>query len=71
MSRKQSELVPSGNLNDYLTIQEAATLLGVSAPTLRNWDRQGKLRAIRHPINGYRLYKRADLERLLDDLKQR
>ena len=52
-------------LKDYLTVGEAASLLGVSATTLRNWDRSGKLRAHRHPINGYRLYRREDLEALL------
>ncbi|MFO7166402.1 MAG: helix-turn-helix domain-containing protein [Chloroflexota bacterium] len=53
------------NVKDYLTIKPAAELLGVSVNTLRNWERKGKLVAYRHPINGYRLYKRADLEALL------
>jgi excisionase family DNA binding protein len=42
-----------------ITIKEAARLLGVSEPTLRRWDEQGKFTARRHPINGYRLYDRA------------
>lgn len=50
--------------NDLLTIGEAAHLLGVSVSTLRNWDRGKKLRARRHPINGYRLYSRRDVETL-------
>ena len=50
-------------MGKYLTVKEAANYLGVSALTLRNWDKQGKLAAIRHPINGYRLYTFADLER--------
>jgi MerR family transcriptional regulator, copper efflux regulator len=52
-------------LNDFFTVAAAASYLGVSASTLRNWDRAGKLKARRHPINGYRLYKRADLDKLL------
>lgn len=40
----------------YLTVGEAAEALGVTAATLRNWDRLGKLKAARHPINGYRIY---------------
>lgn len=48
----------------WLTIAEAAQLLGVSASTLRNWDRQGKLTPRRHPMNDYRLYDRAEIERL-------
>jgi excisionase family DNA binding protein len=42
-----------------LTIKAAAKVLGVSEQTLRRWDRAGKFRANRHPINGYRLYPRA------------
>ena len=55
----------SVNLGDYLTVSEAASFLGVSSGTLRNWDREGKLIAIRHPLNGYRLYEKGSLERLL------
>lgn len=44
-----------------VSLAEAAQLLGVSKATLRNWDNSGKLSAIRHPINGYRLY---DVEEL-------
>ena len=57
-------------LNSYLTIGEAAELLGVSAATLRNWDRAKKLVAYRHPFNGYRLYSKSDLEELLYGIKQ-
>lgn len=54
------------NLADYLTVGEAAAALGVSRSTLRNWDKAGKLMPCRHPVNGYRLYSRADLEALLE-----
>ena len=57
------------NLRDYLTVSEAADFLGVSAATLRNWDRAGKVRATRHPVNGYRLYRREDLSNLLKKVK--
>lgn len=49
----------------HLTVKEAAQLLGVSPLTLRNWDKSGKLKAIRHPINNYRLYPREKIELLL------
>jgi len=55
----------TGALSDYLTVQQAAARLGVSASTLRNWDRVGKLKARRHPMNGYRLYAGDDLDKLL------
>lgn len=52
-------------ISDLMTVAQAAEFLGVSASTLRNWDRIGKVRAARHPVNGYRLYRRDDLQRLL------
>ena len=52
-------------LDGYLRIKEAAEYLGVSANTLRNWGRDGKITEHRHPMNNYRLYKKDDLTRLL------
>ena len=40
------------SLAEYLTVGEAAEFLGVSPWTLRNWDRAGKLKTLRHPKNG-------------------
>ena len=42
--------------NDYLTVQQAAKYLDVSAQTLRRWDSEGKLKSVRHPGNDYRYY---------------
>lgn len=47
-----------------LTVGQAAAILGVSAATLRRWDEAGHFRARRHPINGWRVYRRGDVERL-------
>lgn len=55
-------------IDDYLKIKDAATIVGVSPSTLRNWEKQGKLRAHRNPVNSYRLYKRNDLEALLIEI---
>ncbi len=52
-------------LSDYLRISEAAAYLGVSPNTLRNWVNAEKVVAIRHPVNGYRLFKQIDLDFLL------
>jgi len=57
-------------LSDYLTVNDAAALLGVSKTTLRNWDRAGKLKARRHPLNGYRLYSREELESLIKSVRK-
>lgn len=56
------------SMGSLLTVGEAAGLLGVSASTIRNWDRSGKLKAIRHPVNNYRLYDRYELEILLGQI---
>lgn len=57
------------NLRDYLTTSQAAERLGVSSGTVRNWEAAGKLRAHRHPINGYRLFDPADIEELLSRVR--
>lgn len=49
----------------YYTIKQAAKLLGVTPLTLRNWDKNGKLKPYRHPINNYRVYKPQELELFL------
>jgi molybdopterin-binding protein len=46
-----------------LTLGEAARALGVSADTLRRWDRAGKLRTVRDARNR-RLVPRSEIERL-------
>ena len=48
-------------MSSQVTLMEAASFLGVSRATLRNWDKEGKLVAIRNPINGYRMYNLEDL----------
>ena len=49
----------------YITIKQAAKVLGVSALTLRNWDKKGLLTPARHPINNYRVYNITDLEKFI------
>lgn len=58
------------NLQAYLTIRQAADLIGVSPSTLRAWDRAGKLRAARNPMNRYRLYRREHMEALLERIQR-
>lgn len=49
---------------NYVTIKEAAKILGVSPMTLRRWDKNGKLKTSRHPFNNYRLYNKNEVKKL-------
>jgi len=62
----QNEIVVK---NQLMTIGEAASYLGVSRSTLRNWDKQGKLNAKRHPISRYRVYDRDQLDQIFSDIQ--
>ena len=52
-------------LSDYLKTGEAAEFLGVTQNTLRTWAANGAIPMHRNPANGYRLFKRDDLEKFL------
>lgn len=48
----------------FITIKEASEILGVSKDTLRRWDKAGKLRTRRHPMNNFRIYDPIEVEAL-------
>ena len=52
-------------LSEYLHTAAAAEYLGVAQNTLRKWAARGDIPMHRNPANGYRLFKRADLDRFL------
>lgn len=52
-------------LTDYVKTAEAAEILGVAQNTLRKWAEEGQIPMQRNPANGYRLFKRSDLESFL------
>ncbi len=56
-------------MRQYITIKKAAKLLHVTPLTLRNWDKRGKLRAYRHPVNQYRIYRLDQIEEFLRRLE--
>lgn len=41
---------------NYYSAKTASKMLGVTAQTLRNWDKEGKLKASYVKSNGYRYY---------------
>ena len=51
-----------------LTIRQAAEILAVSLDTLRRWDENGKLVAIRKEGGTHRYYRESDLEIFKSDL---
>lgn len=65
---KIHDIRPPESHKNYLTVKQAAKLLGIHPLTLRNWDKTGKLKAIRHPINNYRLYPKEQIEAILKQI---
>lgn len=62
----QHEDMPMPKLTEYLQTAAAAEYLGVAQNTLRKWAGRGDIRMHRNPANGYRLFKRSDLDRFLN-----
>ena len=56
-------------MRKYINIKKAAKLLHVTPLTLRNWDKTGKLKAYRHPVNNYRVYRLDQIEEMLRKLE--
>lgn len=54
-------------MNDYLSLSEVSELIGKSKETLRRWDRDGKLPAVREPMSNYRVYRRSEVQTLFAD----
>jgi DNA (cytosine-5)-methyltransferase 1 len=57
-------------MSEYLTLSEASEYIGKSKETLRRWDREGKLTAVREPMSNYRVYKREQVETLFSEFNQ-
>ena len=55
-------------MKDYLTLAETSALIGKSKETLRRWDKEGILIAVREPVSNYRVYRKADVQLLMGDL---
>ena len=55
-------------MNKYLSLSETAALIGKSKETLRRWDREGKLKAVREPVSNYRVYRKEDVKTLFSNL---
>lgn len=47
--------------NEYISLSEVSTLIGKSKETLRRWDKEGILTAVREPVSNYRIYRKQDI----------
>jgi len=54
------------DLPDILTLQQACEVLNCHSNTLRNWDNEGILKAIRFGKRGDRRYKKEDILNILE-----
>lgn len=57
-------------LSEYVKVAEAAEILGVSQGTVRTWAEAGKIPMHKNPANGYRLFRRDDLETFLREVSR-
>lgn len=55
-------------MKDYLTLAETSEIIGKSKETLRRWDNEGILNAVREPVSNYRVYRKSDVQALLGSL---
>ena len=58
-------------MKDYLSLTEASALIGKSKETLRRWDREGKLNAVREPISNYRVYRKKEVQELFTNFLEK
>ena len=54
-------------MSEYITLSEASELIGKSKETLRRWDREGKLSAVREPMSNYRVYLKNEVLKQFSD----
>ncbi len=57
-------------LSGFMHNAEAAGYLGIHHNTLRKWAARGEIPVNRNPVNGYRLFKRQDLEKFLRSIER-
>lgn len=49
-------------IKEHFSISEVAEILGKNTETIRRWDNEDKLKAVREPMSNYRVYKKEQLE---------
>lgn len=51
--------------DELLTIRQVAEIFSVHQQTLRRWDTEGKLQAVRVGKLGHRKYRKSDIDKML------
>ena len=64
MAKKQDQFK---NLPQILTLKQACEVLNCHPNTLRNWDNEGTLKAIRFGKRGDRRYRKGDILAILNN----
>lgn len=60
----------NSEIEELLTIKQAAKILHVSPQTLRRWDDKGLLKAVRIGTRGDRRYHKKDIEEYISQNKK-
>ncbi|WP_096433711.1 MerR family transcriptional regulator [Labilibaculum antarcticum] len=55
-------------MGEYITLSNTSKLIGTSKETLRRWDREGKLIAVKEPISNCRVYRKRDMQEFMGEL---
>lgn len=55
-------------MEDFLSLAETAEFIGKSKETLRRWDKEGVLNAVREPGSNYRVYRKSDVQAFMAEL---
>ena len=58
-------------MREWLTIQQAAEILGTSRQSLRNWQLRGLITSVRHPFNNRRVYMKTEIERVYKEINKK
>lgn len=52
----------------HYTVKEVADEVGVHRDTISRWEKKGKLKSFRNPMNGYRMFTQEEVDRLKQKL---
>jgi DNA (cytosine-5)-methyltransferase 1 len=57
--------------HEFMSISEAAEVLGVAATTLKRWHRNGKIPVTQDPLTNTRMYSPEDIQKIREYISQK